>query len=144
MTKFILSFLIETESDTNYRTIATFDNLEEAVKDYKKEVKNAPRCKHSEDNEHKDYLNECIVLELYKGEDADSLDHEETLMQQTIYSEGTIDRMNYKGEYSVSYYSRATYNGRDLMHEMYFQGKKEMWGKKHKVPQSQLKSWYFR
>ena len=65
-------------------------------------------------------------------------------MQEVIYSEGVIDRMNYKGDYAVDYYSRATFNGKELMHTMYFQGKKEMWGKKHKVPQSQLTQWYFR
>ena len=52
--------------------------------------------------------------------------------------------MNYKGNYAVNYYSRATFNGKELMHTMYFMGEKQMWGKKHKVPQSKLNEWFFR
>jgi len=143
MKKYVLSFLTETESDTDYRTIATFDDLKLAQKEFKKEVKTAYRGE-TTDYECKEYKTESIVLELYQGEDIDNLDFEETLMQEVIYSEGVIDRMNHKGNYAVNYYSRATFNGKELMHTMYFQGEKEMWGKKHKVPQSQLTEWYFR
>jgi len=143
MTKYILSFLIETESYTDYRTIATFDDLKTAKKEFKKEVKTRYR---GETTEYtcKEYKTESVVLELYEGEDIDNLDFEETSMQQVIYSEGLIDRNNYKGEYASMYYSRATFNGKELMHTMYFQGEKQMWGKKHKVPESQLTKWYNR
>lgn len=139
MKTFKLSFLIETESDTDYREINTFTDLKTAQKEYKKAVKNAPRYRQSDENDFREYLNESIVLEEYVGDD-----FENTLMQEVIYSESQIDRMNYKGNYAVMYYSRATFNGKELMHSMYFQGEKEMWGKKHKVPESQLTQWYFR
>jgi hypothetical protein len=144
MEKYILSFLVETESDTDYRTIAIFDDLKTATKEFKKEVKVSPRYRQSDENDFREYLNESVILELYEGDDIDNLDHEETLMQEVIYSEGVIDRMNWKGNYPVNFYSRATFNGKELMHEMYFQGKKEMWGKKHKVPHSKLQDWYYR
>lgn len=139
MKKYKLSFLIETESNTDYQNIQVFTDLKTAKKEYKKAVKNAPRYRQSDENDFKEYLTESIVLELWIDED-----FEETLMQEVIYSEGIIDRMNYKGNYAVNYYSRATFNGKELMHIMYFQGQKQMWGKKHKVPQSQLKQWYHR
>lgn len=142
MKKYILSFLIETESDTDYRTIATFDDLKTAQKEFKKEVKTTYRG--GTDYACKGYKTEVIVLDLYKGEDIDSLDFEENLMQEVIYSEGIIDRMNWKGEHAVNYYFYAVFNGKELMYTMYYQDKKEMWGKKHKVPQSKLKEWYFR
>ena len=94
----------------------------------------------SDDNDFREYLSESVVLEIYDEDD----DFEETLMQEVIYSEGRIDRMNYKGKHASWYYSRATFNGKELMHTMYFQGEKEMWGKRHKVPQSQISEWYFR
>ena len=139
MKTYKLSFLIETESDTDYREIDTFTDLKTAQKEYKKAVKNAPRYRQSDENDFREYLNESIVLEEYVGDD-----FENTLMQEVIYSESQIDRMNYKGNYAVMYYSRATFNGKELMHTMYFQGEKEIWGKKHKVPESQLTQWYFR
>lgn len=144
MKTYILSFLVETESDTDYRTIATFENKKTAEKEFRKEVKTAYRGE-STDYTCREYKTETIVLEVYEGEDIDSLDFEETLMQQEIYSEGQIDRMNYKGDYAVNYYSRATFNGKELMHTMYFQGEREHWRKgNYKVPQSKLNEWFYR
>ena len=37
MKTYILSFLVETESDTDYRTIATFENKKTAEKEFRKE-----------------------------------------------------------------------------------------------------------
>ena len=139
MKKYKLSFLIETESNTDYQNNQIFTDLKTAKKEYKKAVKNAPRYRQSDENDFKEYLTESIVLELWIDED-----FEETLMQKVIYSEGKIDRMNYKGNHASWYYSRATFNGKELMHTMYFQGDKQMWGKKHKVSESQLKQWYHR
>ena len=69
----------------------------------------------------------------------------EDITQQVIYSEGQIDRMNYKGNYAVNYYSRATFNGKELMHTMYFQGEREHWRKgNYKVPQRKLNEWFYR
>ena len=139
MKTYKLHFLAETESHTDYQNTEVFTDLKTAEKEFKKAVKNAYRGRQSNEDDFKEYLNESIVLELYVDND-----FEETLMQQVIYSEGLIDRMNYKGSYAVNYYSRATFNGKELMHEMYFEGEKQMWGKKHKVPQSQLTEWYYR
>lgn len=140
MKTYKLSFLIETESDTEYRSIEIFTDLKTAQKEFKKAVKNAPRYRQSDKNDFREYLTESVILELYVDND-----HEETLKQQVIYSEGVIDRMNWKGSYAVNYYSRATFNGKELMHTMYFQGKKENWRKgNYKVPQSKLNEWYFR
>lgn len=139
MKTYQLSFLVETESDTDYQNTEVFTDLKTAEKEFKKAVKNAPRYRQSNENDFREYLTESVVLEEYVNDD-----FENTLMQQIIYSETEIDRKNFKGNYAVDYYSRATFNGKELMHTMYFQGKKEMWGKKHKVPQSQLTEWYYK
>ena len=140
MKEYKLFFLIETESDTSDELLGTFTDLKTAQKEFKKAVKNAPRYRQSAEDDFKEYLNESIVLELWVDDE-----FEENLMQQTIYSEGVIDRMNYKGNYAVDYYSRATFNGKELMHTMYFQGKKENWKKgSYKVPDSKLNEWFFR
>lgn len=139
MKTYQLSFLIETESTTEYRDTEVFTDLKTAQKEYKKAVKNAYKGRQSNEDDFKEYLTESIVLELYVDGD-----FEETLMQEIIYSEGVIDRMNYKGDYAVNFYSRATFNGKELMHTMYFQGEKQMWGKKHKVPQSKIEEWYYK
>ena len=139
MKTYILSFLIETESNTQGENIEVFTDLTLAQKEFKKAVKNAPRYRQSNDDDFKEYLDESIVLELWENDD-----FIETINQQVIYSEGVIDRMNWKGNHAINYYSRATFNGKELMHTMYFQGEKQMWGKKHKVPQSKLTEWYYR
>lgn len=139
MKTYQLSFLIETESDTQYKDVEVFTDLETAIKEYKKAVKNAYRGRQSNEDDFKEYLTESIVLELRLNGD-----FEETLMQQVIYSEGVIDRINYKGAYAVNFYSRATFNGKELMHIMYFQGEKQMWGRQHKVPQSKIEEWYYK
>lgn len=139
MKTYQLSFLIETESNTEYRDTEVFKDLKTAQKEYKKAVKNVYKGRQSDEDDFKEYLKESIVLELHVNGD-----FEETLMQEVIYSEGVIDRMNYKGDYAVNFYSRATFNGKELMHTMYFQGEKQMWGKKHKVPQSKIEEWYYK
>ena len=140
MKTYIINFLIETESNTQGEVLYTFTDLKTAQKEFKKAVKNAPRYRQSDENDFREYLNESIVLEEWVDDD-----FEETLMQQEIYSERTIDRMNYKGNYPIEYYSRATFNGKELMHTMYFQGEKENWRKgNYKVPQSKLTEWYYR
>lgn len=135
METFKIIFSVSTESNTEITVLSTFDNLKSAKKDFKKELKNIYRGKTSD----YDSVIESLSLEKYINEE-----YEDEITGQTIYSEGIIDRMNYKGNYAVNYYSYATFNGKELMHEMYFQGKKENWGRKRKVPQSQLKNWYFR
>ena len=140
MKTYIINFLIETESNTQGEVLYTFTDLKMAQKEFKKAVKNAPRYRQSVENDFREYLSESIVLEEWVDDD-----FEETLMQQEIYSERTIDRMNYKGNYPIEYYSRATFNGKELMHTMYFQGEKENWRKgNYKVPQSKLTEWYYR
>jgi len=139
MKTYKLSFLVETESDTDYQNTEVFTDLKTAEKEFKKAVKNAPRYRQSNENDFREYLTESIVLEEWIDDD-----FENTLMQEVIYSESQIDRMNWKGNYAVMYYSRATFNGKELMHRMYFQGEEERWGKKHKVPQSKLTEWYYR
>ena len=97
MKKYILRFLIETKSDTNYQNINFLSDLENAKKEYKKAVKNTPRQRFSNENDFREYLTESVVLELWINND-----FEETLMQEVIYSERVIDRMNYKGNYAVN------------------------------------------
>ena len=108
MKTYKLSFLIETESDTDYQNTEVFTDLKTAEKEFKKAVKNAPRYRQSDENDFREYLSESIVLEEWIDDD-----FENTLMQQIIYSETEIDRMNYKGNYAVMYYSRATFNGKE-------------------------------
>ena len=138
--KYKVSFLAETESNTSYFDSKFFTDLETAKKEFKKAVKNQGRYRQSDEDDFKEYLTESIVLESC---DAQGYGWD-VLMRQIIYSEGVIDRMNWRGSNAINYYSRATFNGRELMHTMFFQGEKEMWGKKHKVPQSKIKDWYFR
>ena len=139
MKTYIINFLIETESNTQGEVLYTFTDLKTVQKEFKKAVKNAPRYRQTIDD-FREYLIESIVLEEWVDDD-----FEETLMQQEIYSERTIDRMNYKGNYPIEYYSRATFNGKELMHTMYFQGEKENWRKgNYKVPQSKLTEWFYR
>ena len=140
MKTYKLSFLIETESDTDYREIGSFTDLKMAQKEFKKAVKLAPRYRQSDEDDFREYVTESIVLELWEDDE-----FVEDISSQVIYSEGQIDRMNYKGNYAVNYYSRATFNGKELMHTMYFQGERENWRKgNYKVPQSKLNEWYYR
>ena len=140
MKTYKLSFLIETESDTDYQEIGSFTDLKTAQKEFKKAVKLAPRYRQSDEDDFREYVTESIVLELWEDDE-----FVEDISSQVIYSERTIDRMNYKGDYTVNYYSRATFNGKELMHTMYFQGEREHWRKgNYKVPQSKLTEWYYR
>ena len=73
MKKYKLSFLIETESNTDYQNNQIFTDLKTAKKEYKKAVKNAPRYRQSDENDFKEYLTESIVLELWIDEDFSDL-----------------------------------------------------------------------
>lgn len=139
MKTYKLAFLTETESNTEIEEINTFTDLKIAKKEFKTAVKYSYRGRCANEEDFKEYLTESIVLEEWVDDE-----YETTLLQQVIYSEGIIDRMNYKGNHASWYYSRATFNGEELMHTMYFQGEKQMWSKKHKVPQSQINNWYYR
>lgn len=138
-TTYKIYFKVSTESNTDGTLYDEFTDLKLAQKEFKKAVKNAPRYRQSDENDFKEYLEESIVLEKWNDDEC-----VEDIDAQIIYSEGVIDRMNYKGDYAINYYFHATFNGKKLMHEMYFEGKKEMWGKKHKVPSSKLTEWYYR
>ncbi len=138
-TTYKIYFKVSTESNTNITLYEDFTDLKLAQKEFKKAVKNAPRYRQSDEDDFREYLEESVVLEKWEDED-----YVEDIDAQIIYSEGVIDRMNYKGDYAINYYFHATFNGKELMHEMYFEGKKEMWGKKHKVPSSKLTEWYYR
>jgi hypothetical protein len=133
-TTYHVCFYVETESTTEQEILSTFDNLKDAKKIFNLEVKNAYRGKKSD---RKDVSEKIVLIEL------ENENYTEDICSQIIYSEGMIDRKNWKGNYAVNYYYYAKFNGKELMYEMYFQGKKEMWGKKHKVPQSQLSEWYY-
>ena len=140
MKTYIINFLIETESNTQGETLAVCSDLKTAQKEYKKAVKNAPRYRQSDEDDFREYLDEAITLELWIDDD-----FEERLFYQEIYSERVIDRMNYKGESAINYFSKATFNGKELMHTMYFQGEREHWRKgNYKVPQSKLNEWFYR
>ena len=140
MKTYIINFLIETESNTQGETLTVCSDLKTAQKEFKKAVKLAPRYRQSNEDDFREYVTESIVLELWEDDE-----FVEDIAKQIIYSEGQIDRMNYKGDYAVMYYSRATFNGKELMHTMYFQGEREHWRKgNYKVPQSKLNEWYFR
>lgn len=139
MKTYIIDFLIETESNTQGEVLSTFTDLKTAQKEFKKAVKLAPRYRQSDEDDFKEYLSESIVLELWEDDE-----FVEDITQQIIYSEGIIDRNNYKGNHASDYWFKATFNSKELMYEMYFQGEKQMWGKKHKVPQSKLNEWFCR
>ena len=140
MKTYIINFLIETESNTQGETLAVCSDLKTAQKEFKKAVKLAPRYRQSNEDDFREYVTESIVLELWEDDE-----FVEDISSQVIYSERTIDRMNYKGDYAVNYYSRATFNGKELMHTMYFQGEREHWRKgNYKVPQSKLNEWFYR
>ena len=136
MKTYIINFLIETESNTQGETLAVCSDLKTAQKEFKK----APRYRQSNEDDFREYVTESIVLELWEDDE-----FVEDISSQVIYSEGQIDRMNYKGNYPINYYSRATFNGKELMHTMYFQGEREHWRKgNYKVPQSKLNEWFYR
>ena len=140
MKTYIINFLIETESNTQGEVLETFTDLKTSQKEFKKAVKNAPRYRQSNEDDFREYLTESIVTELREDDE-----FVEDISSQVIYSEGQIDRINYKGDYAVNYYSRATFNGKELMHTMYFQGERENWRKgNYKVPQSKLNEWFYR
>ena len=140
METYIINFLIETESNTQGETLTVCSDLKTAQKEFKKAVKLAPRYRQSNEDDFREYVTESIVLELWEDDE-----FVEDISSQVIYSEGQIDRMNYKGNYAVIYYSRATFNGKELMHTMYFQGERENWRKgNYKVPESKLNEWFYR
>lgn len=137
MKTYHLSFLVETESDTDYQNTEVFTDLKTAQKEFKKAVKNAPRYRQSNDDDFREYLTESIVLEEWIDDD-----FENTLMQQTIYSEGVIDRNNYKGDYPSYYWFKARFNGKELVYRMYYENKLVKWGNKLTVKESELPKWY--
>jgi hypothetical protein len=139
MKQYIINFQTSTESYTDCDEIATFTDLKKAQKEFKKAVFNAPKFRQIAEEDFKEFLTESIVLEEWEGKEFIGI-----LSEEVIYSEGVIDRMNYKGNYPINYYFRATFNGKELMHTMYYDNKKEMWGNKRKVPNSQLDKWYYR
>ena len=119
MKTYIINFLIETESNTQGETLTVCSDLKTAQKEFKKAVKLAPRYRQSNEDDFREYVTESIVLELWEDDE-----FVEGISSQVIYSERTVDRMNYKGDYAVNYYSRATFNGKELMHTMYFPRRK--------------------
>lgn len=139
MQTFKVVFRIETESETNTTVISEFDCLKSVKTAFKQQVKNSYRGMISDDNFFKEFLSESVALELWV-----SGDFEQDICQQTIYKESVIDRQNYKGDHPINYYGKGTYNGKQLMYEMYFQGAREYWGRKRKVKESELKNWYYR
>ena len=140
MKTYIINFLIETESNTQGEPLAVCSDLKTAQKEFKKAVKLAPRYRQSNEDDFREYVTESIVLELWEDDE-----FVEDISSQVIYSEGQIDRMTYKGNYPINYYFRATFNGKELMYTMYFQGEREHWRKgNYKVPQSKLNEWFYR
>ena len=138
--EFLKIYETNNNDDKTAMTLVNIGIVYKTQKEYKKAVKTAPRYRQSAEDDFREYLNESITLEEWIDND-----FENRLEQQIIYSEGVIDRMNYKGDYAINYYSRATFNGKELMHVMYFQGEKENWRKgNYKVPQSKLTEWYYR
>ncbi len=65
----------------------------------------------------------------------------ETIEGQTLYSEGIIDRKNYKGKSAINYGFESVWNAekQQLEFTFYFQGKKE----EGTVLESELQNWYF-
>lgn len=65
----------------------------------------------------------------------------ETIDGQTLYSEGTIDRKDYKGKSAINYGFESVWNAekQELEYTFYFQGEEE----EGTVLESQLQNWYF-
>ena len=83
---------------------------------------------------------ELELNQLTLDEDGDVEDIE-TIESQTLYTEGTIDRKNYKGE-SASYYGfESVWNAekQELEYTFYFHGEKE----EGTVLESELQNWYW-
>ncbi len=139
MKTYILSFQVSSDEYIDTEEIATFTDKKTAKEEFKKAVLKAPKFRQTAEEDFKEFLTESIVLEEWEGKEFIGI-----LSEEVIYSEGVIDRMNYKGSYPINYYFRATFNGKELMHTMYYDNKKEMWGNKRKVPNSQLHKWYYR
>ena len=79
-------------------------------------------------------LNKLIIDE---GGDIEDV---ETIESQTLYSEGTIDRKNYKGESAINYGFESVWNAerKQLEYTFYFQDEKE----EGTVLESELQNWY--
>ena len=65
----------------------------------------------------------------------------ETIESQTLYTEGTIYRKNYKGESAINYGFERVWNAekQEIEYTFYFQGEKE----EGTVLESELQNWYF-
>ena len=65
----------------------------------------------------------------------------ETIESQTLYTEGTIDRKNYKGESAINYGFESVWNAekQELEYTFYFQGEK----KEGTILESELQNWYW-
>ena len=81
-----------------------------------------------------------IALEKLLFNESGSLKSCETIREQTLYEEGTIDRMNYKGENASIYGFTSFWDAKQkqLIYTMFFQGKE-----KEIVMESELKNWYY-
>ena len=83
---------------------------------------------------------ELEVNKLTLDEDGDVEDIE-TIESQKLYTEGTIDRKNYKGESAINYGFERVWNAekQEIEYTFYFQGEEE----EGTVLESELQNWYW-
>lgn len=106
-------------------------NLDDAQKAFNKQLENDA----SDSYQYYFELNRIKI-----DEDGETLDIE-TIESQVMYSEGTIDRNNYRGEHALEYGYEARYvaSSKELEYTFFFQGEEE----DEKVLESKLNSWYY-
>ena len=125
----------ETFSNGNSNVLGTFKTETEARNFFAQQLKK---------DGYKPTDMESWELELNRltlDEDGDVKDIE-TIEGQTLYSEGNIDRNNYKGENAINYGFESVWNAekQELEYTFYFQGEKE----EGTVLESELQNWYFK
>ena len=111
---------IERDDNTDTVLLESFNDLEEAQEffDEKLDDMEYHAGEYLWENDFKNSYQEILEIELKEG-DWDF----ETLKEQVVYLEGSMDKNNWMGEYPVNYWAIGKHNGTGLVYNFYDNGK---------------------
>ena len=111
---------IERDDNTDNVLLKSFNDLEEAKEffDEKLDDMEYHAGQYLWENDFKISYQEVLVLELKEGNW-----NFETLQEQVVYLEGSMDKNNWMGEYAVNYWAVAKHNGKELVYNFYDNGR---------------------
>jgi len=111
---------IERDDNTDTVLLESFNDLEEAQEffDEKLDDMEYHAGQYLWENDSKNSYQEILEIELKEG-DWDF----ETLKEEVVYLEGSMDKNNWMGEYPVNYWAIGKHDGTELVYNFYDNGK---------------------